>query len=190
MLLTWSRDRRIRLLRGVADARLTYSEVGATRDGGQPIGYDHITERARIGTGEADFRRAAEGVMTWQVQEGAGLGVAATSKRVAEGVVVLTTVGPEPLGIGAPCGVVWTVDEPRRAGFGYGTLRGHPEAGEEAFVVELDGDGGVWLEIRAFSRPGTVLSRLGAPVLRRVQRRVIGRYLGALSGPGSSAAPR
>jgi uncharacterized protein (UPF0548 family) len=190
VLLTWSRDRRIRLLRRVADAPLTYPEVGATRNGTRPPGYDWIAERARIGTGESDFRGAAEGVLTWRVQENAGLGIAATSPRVAEGVVVLTTVGPEPLGIGAPCRVVWVVEEPRRVGFGYGTLRGHPEVGEEAFVVELGDDGRVWLEIRAFSRPATLLTRLAAPVMRLVQRRVIARYLAALIGTGTPSAPR
>jgi uncharacterized protein (UPF0548 family) len=36
--------------------------------------------------------------------------------------------------------VVWTVDEPNRIGFGYGTLQGHPESGEESFVVSREDD--------------------------------------------------
>ena len=36
-----------------------------------------------------------------------------------------------------PARVVYVVDEPARRGFAYGTLHGHPESGEEAFLVEL-----------------------------------------------------
>jgi uncharacterized protein (UPF0548 family) len=34
-----------------------------------------------------------------------------------------------------PCRVVYVVDEPRRAGFAYGTLPGHPEIGGERVGV-------------------------------------------------------
>ena len=40
-----------------------------------------------------------------------------------------------------PCRIVWVVDEPDAFGFGYGTLRGHPDEGEESFVVR-GGPGG------------------------------------------------
>ena len=40
------------------------------------------------------------------------------------------------------------------AGFGYGTLPGHPERGEEAFVVGRDDADGVWFEVpRSAARP-------------------------------------
>jgi uncharacterized protein (UPF0548 family) len=35
----------------------------------------------------------------------------------------------------APCRVIYTITEPRRKGFAYGTLPGHPESGEEAFTI-------------------------------------------------------
>ena len=73
--------------------------------------------------------------------------------------------------------IVWTVDEPDRRGFGYGTLPLHPESGEEAFVIERGADGAVLFVITAFSRPATALTRLGGPVGRRVQAAVTRRYL-------------
>jgi uncharacterized protein (UPF0548 family) len=59
------------------------------------------------------------------------------------------------------------VDEPHRFGFAYGTLPGHPESGEEAFVID-DTDQGVVFQIVAFSRPAAALARLGTPVSRRI----------------------
>ena len=57
-------------------------------------------------------------------------------------------------------------------GFAYGTLPGHVESGEERFLVEWDrGDDGVWYDILAFSRPNHILTRLGYPVVRRLQKR-------------------
>ena len=76
--------------------------------------------------------------------------------------------------------MVWVVDEPDRRGFGYGTLPGHPESGEESFVVSLRPDGDVVYELRAFSRPATPLSRLGGPASRRVQTFALDRYVSAI----------
>jgi uncharacterized protein (UPF0548 family) len=57
-------------------------------------------------------------------------------------------------------------------GFAYGTLPGHVERGEERFLVEWDqGDDAVWYDILAFSRPNHLLTRLGYPVVRRLQKR-------------------
>jgi uncharacterized protein (UPF0548 family) len=80
----------------------------------------------------------------------------------------------------APVRVVYVVDEPDKVGFAYGTLEGHPESGEESFVVEKRADDSVWLVIRVFSRPSTRLYRLGAPVLRAVQKKQVKKYLRAL----------
>ena len=62
------------------------------------------------------------------------------------------------------------VNEPRRAGFAYGTLPGHPESGEESFVVEHLADDRVVLCIRAFSRPASWLFRIGYPAVLLMQR--------------------
>jgi uncharacterized protein (UPF0548 family) len=75
---------------------------------------------------------------------------------------------------------VWTVHEERRAGFAYGTLGGHPESGEESFVVELRPDGTVWFTITAFSRPARWYTRLAGPLVPVAQRwyaRRLGRTL-------------
>jgi uncharacterized protein (UPF0548 family) len=83
----------------------------------------------------------------------------------------------------APARVVYVVDEPERKGFAYGTLRGHPENGEEAFLVEKRADDSVWLTIKAFSRPANRWWWLVYPVLRVTQEVFTRRYERALTGP-------
>jgi len=109
-------------------------------------------------------------------------GAALTAIRPACGTtlpsVVVTLRGM--CGFSARCRVVWVVDEADRAGFAYGTVRGHPESGEEAFVVERDAGGEVWLSVRAFSRAATRYARAGGPVTWLVRRWITERYLRAV----------
>ena len=89
--------------------------------------------------------------------------------------------GPGPLRIGAPCRVVYVVDEPGRRGFAYGTLPGHPERGEEAFLIRQHDDGTVIFTITAFSTPATPLAKAAGPIGRAIQRSISTRYLRALA---------
>ncbi|MGX5680204.1 DUF1990 family protein [Schumannella luteola] len=91
-------------------------------------------------------------------------------------------------GIKSPARVVYVVDEPNRKGFAYGTLPGHPESGEESFIVDQTEDGSVWLTITAISRPSSWFWWMLAPVLRLFQEYYTRRYLRALAGPISVPA--
>ena len=164
----------------LADAPFTYAEVGATREGALPAGYDHVVRDHVVGSGRGDFDRAAAAVFRWTAQRGAGLRIEASGPATTPGTVVLMTAGFRRLGLDIPCRVVWVVDEPDRRGFGYGTLPGHPESGEESFVVALRPDGTVVYELRAFSRLATPLSRLGGPVSHRVQTLALDQYVRAV----------
>ncbi|MFE5208573.1 DUF1990 family protein [Streptomyces sp. NPDC056600] len=147
----------------------TYEDVGATRDGGVPCppGFHSLHERARLGEGEEVFRRAAEALTTWRMHREMGVGITTSAERAAPGVDVTVTLAGI---VRAPCRVVWTVDEPRRVGWAYGTLPGHPESGEEAFVVSRTGDGTVWLTVTAFSRPAKWYAKAGGPATRGFQQ--------------------
>ncbi|WP_053913604.1 DUF1990 family protein [Streptomyces sp. TP-A0875] len=145
----------------------TYDDVGATRDEGNcPPGFRPLHVRARLGEGEAVFRRAVEAVFGWEMHRALGVGFAASTARAEPGTDVTVTLAGV---IKAPCRVVWTLEEHRRAGWAYGTLPGHPESGEEAFVVDRTGDGTVWLTVRSFSRPATWFARAGGPAARGFQ---------------------
>jgi len=157
----------------------TYVEVGAT-NGDLPAGYRRVEVSQRLGAGEAWFDTAAARLMSWEMHRRAGLRVEADSDA-APGCVALLRAPVGPFWIGAPVRVIDVVDEPTLAGFTYGTLPGHPESGEERFLVRLDPDGTVRGEIRAFSRPGRLLTRLGGPLARRMQDATTQRYLDALT---------
>lgn len=147
----------------------TYDDVGATRDrpGFCPPGFHPLHVRTRLGEGHGLFRRAAEAVMTWEMHRALGVGITASTDRATPDTdVTVTLVGL----IKAPCRVVWTVDEHRRAGWAYGTLPGHPERGEESFVVDRTGDGTVWLTVSAFSRAAKWYARAGGPATRGLQQ--------------------
>ncbi|ROS62135.1 uncharacterized protein (UPF0548 family) [Frigoribacterium sp. PhB160] len=91
----------------------------------------------------------------------------------------------------APVRVVYVIDEPKRKGFAYGTLDGHPVSGEESWVVDQTEDGSVWLTIRVFSKPSSAKWRLVAPMMKRMQTQYTKRYLRALSlneTPGADTA--
>jgi len=90
---------------------------------------------------------------------------------------------PGILPIRAPVRVVYLIDEPNRRGFAYGTLPGHPESGEEAFIVDQTEDGSVWLEIRSISRPSNAFWWTMYPILRLIQATMTRRYFRSLSLP-------
>ena len=87
------------------------------------------------------------------------------------------------IAVKAAARVVYVIDEPKRKGFAYGTLDGHPERGEEAFVVDQTDDGSVWLTISAFSRPSAWYWWAAYVPLRIAQEVYTRRYLRVLAGP-------
>lgn len=159
------------------EAPLTYPEVGCTRTGEVPQGFGVLSRSAVVGTGTERFERAARAVLGWDMHRRAGLRVRSSHEQVVEGAVAVLRVGLGPFGLNAPVRVVCVIDEPSRRGFVYGTLPGHPETGEEAFVVEHHGDGTVTFTITAFSRPASRLARLGGPATRAAQSLAANRYL-------------
>ncbi|MFF5855223.1 DUF1990 domain-containing protein [Streptomyces sp. NPDC012751] len=152
----------------MSPAPFTYEPVGATRDDLAfcPPGFHPMFVRTRIGEGHEVFRRAAEAVLTWEMHRALGVGIDAAADRAAPGADVTVTLAGV---VKAPCRIVWTVEEPRRAGWAYGTLEGHPECGEEAFVVDRTGDGTVWLTVAAFSRPAKWYAKAGGAATRGLQ---------------------
>jgi uncharacterized protein (UPF0548 family) len=161
------------------EGSFTYQAVGATAGAELPDGFRHDHHERRL-PGAGSFERAKHGLKRWAAHEGAGARVF-PGEGVENGETVLVDLGSGPLHVVAPCRIVYVIDEPDRFGFAYGTLPGHPECGEESFLVERRRDDSSVFRIRAFSRPAHPLVRLGAPVARRVQVRITRRYLAALA---------
>ena len=161
-------------------AGFTYNEVGATRCDTLPRDYHHLRRSRTVGTGSERFEEAACVLLSWDMHRRAGLRVRNSSQQVVAGAVAVLRFGIGRVSLSAPVRVVYVIDEPRRKGFAYGTLPGHPESGEEAFILEVRANGAVSFTITAFSRPRTLLARLGGPVSRAVQLRVTNQYLRAI----------
>jgi uncharacterized protein (UPF0548 family) len=153
---------------------LTYTAVGAT-GGEPPAGYvvDHV--RVRLGRGEAVFTRAKAALKRWAQFDLGWVEAWSPETPIRTGEVVAILSRQFGLWWLSACRLVTVVDEAApvaRFGFAYGTLPDHAGSGEERFLVEWDRESDeVWYDIRAFSRPRWLVSRLGYPYMRRLQRR-------------------
>lgn len=164
---------------GLVDAAFSYAEVGATAD---PSAIDALASRYTIdrrqfplGHGRALFERAGMALFAWKHFEIRWLELRGTDRPVHVGQVVATLTRVFGAWFLNPCSVVYRVDAPgesNEVAFAYGTLAGHVASGEERFTVRRDpATDEVRFEILAFSRPAIALTRLGQPLMRRVQRR-------------------
>ena len=159
---------------------LSYDDVGMTTRPStamaSPFRFDRWT--IDLGGDAETFEPACEALRTWQAHRGAGARVFPDAPLAIDETVVVALGFPGFTAI-APCRIVWVIDDADNFGFGYGTLCGHPERGEESFVVRRR-SGRVTFEIVAASRPAGLLPRIGAPVTRLIQKRMANRYLHAL----------
>jgi uncharacterized protein (UPF0548 family) len=175
-----SQDRLQTILAQSREASPTYTPVGATQTGGHPPGYRHDVYTTSVGRGEEAWDRAVLGLREWIAHTGAGAEVYPADTPLTEGESVLVLLRAGPFHVVAPCRIVYVIDEPDRFGFAYGTLPGHPEQGEECFVIQRGVTGDVRFDVTAFSRPVETLAKVGSPVARVIQRRVTNGYLEAL----------
>lgn len=161
-------------LRRCAEDHYSYPEVGNSREGTVPRGYVVDFNRARIGRGREDFERASRMLLEWRMFD---LGWVRIRRPEAPRPGLNVCVQARAAGLWTlnGCRVVYCVDADgplRKSGFAYGTLREHAERGEERFLVEWDTESDeVFFEIFAFSRPGSILTRIGFPVARFMQRK-------------------
>lgn len=156
-------------------AGFTYDLVGATRSAQLPAGWRHVDRTWVLPIGS--FDAAARCVLSQDVLRGAGLRVLAGP--LAAGSPVLQAIRLGPVSLLAPCRIAYVVTETDRAGFAYGTVAGHPERGEEAFLVRRSGDL-VTLTIRSFTQPGCRLVALGWPIAGLVAGLAVARYAAAV----------
>jgi uncharacterized protein (UPF0548 family) len=165
-----------RILESQASLAFTYPNVGTTRTNAPPAGFVLDHTRALLGEGAAKFDHACIALRRWRQFQFGWLEAFPTDTplRAGETVIVLARV----LGLWwtNAARIVYTIDEPgepvARFGFAYGTLPGHVESGEERFLIEWDSQTDqVWYDIRAFSQPRHILTRIGRLQARAMQKR-------------------
>lgn len=157
-----------RILESQKQLRFTYPEVGAT-SGALPAGYGTHHDQFPLGQGAAAFELARRAIREWKMFGIGWLHIQPPVQPIAAGGVVgviASHFGFSSLNV---CRIVYTIDEPRRYGFAYGTLPEHAETGEERFQVEFKEDGAVWYDILAFSRERHLLAKIGMPFSRALQ---------------------
>lgn len=155
----------------------TYEDVGALLAADPPEA--NLEAERELGRGQDVFDRAVACFRSLGAARAAGR-VWPDDAAVEVGATLLVAAGVGPVTVVAVNRVVAVVAEPDRWGFAYGTLPGHVEIGEEAFVVERRADGTVVARITARSHTALPGSRLLQPVLLPIQRRYARRYLDAV----------
>lgn len=162
----------------------SYPEQGRTREEeARPTGYNFDLNRARIGTGQADFAAGCRALEAWRMFPEPWTRIVSPEENVRPGQTVAMLAQAFGLWWLNACRIVYVLDEHapvRRWGFAYGTLDAHVEQGEERFSVELHDDGAVWYDLRAFSRPRYWPVRLAKPLARRLQRRFVRESLASM----------
>ena len=164
-------------LRSQREAPYSYPEVGATRRGTKELaGYTVDRNRMRLGEGEEAFQRAVAALRAWKMCDVGWIWIFPRDAPVEVGTTVAVLARHHGFHSLNVCRIVYLIDEEDgdtlRYGFAYGTLPEHGERGEERFTVEWRrGDGSVYYDIYAFSRPNHLLSKIGRPLARRLQRR-------------------
>lgn len=149
----------------------SYPEVGHTRFA-PPPGYLVDHNRIQVGTGPLAFARARQAVEAGRMFQLSWLELGWPLTRIAAGELVGLRASLFGLCWTATvCQIVYVIDEPGRFGFAYGTVPGHLMRGEERFLVEMLADGSVWFDILAFSRPARIITWMGYPLVRALQRR-------------------
>jgi uncharacterized protein (UPF0548 family) len=176
-----------RFLLSQEQSTFSYAEVGETRDADLENRYKGFTvdnNRIRLGAGPDIFHSAGSAVRDWKMFKLGWVDLFPRRAPIVTGQTVASRIHHFGFWSLNACRVVYTIEEPRRFGFAYGTLQDHAECGEERFSVEWRPDDSVWFQILAFSKPRS-LARLGAPLARALQKQFARDALSALRGPSA-----
>ena len=154
---------------------LSYAEVGFTRGGNAPDGYAVDHNRARLGTGRADFDRGITALRSWKMFDLKWTQIYFDDTPIEVGRTVAILIKHFGFWSLNAAQIVYVLEETNdtveKFGFAYGTLTEHGERGEERFSVEYHKrDESVWYDLFAFSQPNHFLAKLGYPASRYLQK--------------------
>lgn len=165
-------DRIQRALRELAPVDFTYADVGITEAdlASAPPGFRLDRYGTELGSGRAVFERAREALARIENYPRSFTRIVRAPGELEPGAMFATLASHWGFVSVHPCRVIYVVRAPDRFAFGFGTLPGHAESGEERFQVTI-ADDVVRYDVQAFSRPHGFWSRLGAPIARLYQTR-------------------
>ena len=148
----------------------TYADIGATETK-IPPGY--VMDHNRIEFGRnCEWETAKRAITDWKMFDFGWVALCSSTTPIEPGQTVAILISHFGFYSLNAARIVYTIDEPSRFGFAYGTLADHGESGEERFLVTRDPETGrVWYELKAFSRPNHIMAKLGYPLVRSLQKR-------------------
>lgn len=130
---------------------------------------DH--NRIIIGQGDEDWEKAKDAIRKWKMFDMPWVELCWPDTPIEEDRTVAILIRHFGFYSLNAARIVYTIDEPTRYGFAYGTLAEHGESGEERFSVEIDEEAGeVRYDLYAFSKPNHILAKLGYPLTRYLQK--------------------
>src|SRR5438094_4427147 len=140
-----------------------------------PSRHDVDETTVRVHDAHDAFARARDALLAYRVYDERLLvhRIDTPDGRVRPGALILQRarlVGP--VAVEAGVRVDELVDEPRRVGFRYVTLAGHPERGAASFWLAWEADR-VTFRMESVSEPGLLATRVGARSARALQRRAV-----------------
>jgi uncharacterized protein (UPF0548 family) len=152
---------------------LSYDPIGIAKQ--DPLGFKVDLASAVMGHGQKAFDRARIALTEWKHFDLGWVELFPHRASIEPGSVVAVLV--HHLGFWSlnGCRVVYGIGDIQcgtNFGFAYGTLTNHAEMGEEIFEVLLEPESDdVVYRIRAVSKPGAALARIGYPITRVFQER-------------------
>jgi uncharacterized protein (UPF0548 family) len=138
-----------------------YGVVGATAPAAErwprPDGWRTYERTVPLGSGTDLWEAASSAVLSWGIKTRSGFTVdpmleAGRAAARGERFWLVARIGP--VRVREPVEIVAMVSTDHRVALAYGTLKGHPVSGEEAFIVHRDDDGNVSLTLRSLTRAG------------------------------------
>ena len=140
-----------------------------------PRGFKIDEASGLLGYGKPAFELARRALSEWKHFDLGWVELFPRNAPIEPGTVVAVLIRHVGIWSLNGCRVLYLTGEGESGGtfgFAYGTLTNHGEIGEELFEVSIDSDSeAVKYEIRAVSKPGAVLARIGYPWVRVLQAR-------------------
>lgn len=160
-----------------------YPEVGYTQ-AMPPATFAIDHNCTRLGFGATVFAQAKAALHRWEMFRLGWVELCWPDAPIAVGATVAVLGYTFGLWSLNACRIVYVIEEAgeiERFGFAYGALPDHIARGEERFTVEWHHQNdSVWYNILAFSRPNQFMSRMGYPLMRRLQHRFAQESLAAM----------
>ena len=158
----------------------SYSHVGASRDGVVPEGFSRDHNRIRLGAGGNTWIKAKEALRRWTMFDIPWVRLCSPDTPIEMGNTVAIAIQHFGFWSLNASRIVYLIDESRRFGFAYGTLKEHSESGEERFILEWNEDDSVNYDLFAFSRPNATLAWIALPLARNLQRQFAKQSMAAM----------